>query len=222
MASQPHFHPSGDGALLMGFGQGTFKLSIQERLWTLCTEEGALNRINGVREVVLGVNNVLVTFDPLEIELQQLRNSMEAAWAGSKPDERVGRLVKVPVIYDATSDFDLLQVAHNANLSVEEAIALHTSVDYRVACIGWVPGFAYLIGLPPKLFSPRKAVPRALVPKGAVGIGGEQTGIIPLAVPSGWNLLGVTDVELFDPHRDNPCLLAPGDHVRFTVKGTRA
>lgn len=219
MKIQPQFHLCGAGALLMGLEQGAFDLSTQQRLWSLYAKDGAFHQLENVNEIVLGVNNVMVTFDPLKIDIDHLQASMKEAWDQSKPWEKQGRLAEVPVRYDSSPEFDLKQLAQNANLSVDQVIDLHTSVDYRVACIGWLPGFAYLIGLPAALVTPRLANPRALVPKGAVGIGGEQTGIIPQELPSGWNLLGITDQELFNPYSNDPCLLEPGDRVRFKVQG---
>ncbi len=219
MRIEPRFHLCGSGALMMDVAHGGFDLRTQQRLWSLCDKEGELRRLPGVANVLLGVNNVAVTFDPLSVSLEGLRESLARAWAESIPFPGEGRLVEVPVRYDGSADFDLQVVADNAGLGVEEVIALHTSVDLRVACIGWVPGFAFMVGLPPRLETPRRATPRVRVPKGSAGIGGAQTGVIPIEVPSGWNLLGRSEVELFSPNRPNPCLLAPSDRVRFVSRG---
>ena len=92
---------------------------------------------------------------------------------------------------------------------------LHSTREYRVACIGFVPGFTFLAGLPKNLATPRRDVPRKEIPAGSVGIGGAQTGIYPLRSPGGWNLIGRTPLKLFDPTKDPPTLLCPGDRVRF-------
>jgi inhibitor of KinA len=84
-----------------------------------------------------------------------------------------------------------------------------------VYAIGFVPGFAYLVGLPPKLHAPRQATPRGLVAAGSVGIGGAQTGVYPIVTPGGWNLIGRTPLKMFDPLRSEPTLLHVGDRVRF-------
>lgn len=203
---------------MMDVTHGAFDLATQQHLWSLCAEDGALRRIPGVGNVLLGVNNATVTFDPFLVRLQALQEALEAAWAESRPFTGEGRLVEIPVRYDASPDFDLQAVADNAGLGIEELIELHTSADYRVACIAWVPGFAFMVGLPPCLTTPRRSTPRLRVPKGSVGIGGAQTGVIPIEVPSGWNLLGQAEVELFSPGRADPCLLAPGDRVRFVAR----
>jgi inhibitor of KinA len=84
-----------------------------------------------------------------------------------------------------------------------------------VACIGFVPGFPFMAGLPKKIATPRRSNPRKEIPPGAVGIGGAQTGIYPLRSPGGWNLIGRTPLKLFDPTKDPPVLLRAGDRVRF-------
>lgn len=214
----PRLHPCGTGALLMDVAPGAFDLPVQQRLWALCEDGGALQRLPGVREVVLGVNNVLVTFDPLRADPQALGEAMRQAWDEALPWAGQGRQVEVPVVYDRSPEFDLGLVAAQAGMDVDEVIALHTATEYRVACVGWVPGFVYLVGLPRPLWTPRRATPRARVPAGAVGIGGSQTGIIPMALPSGWHLMGRTELQMFDPHRAQPALFAPGDRVRFVER----
>jgi len=94
----------------------------------------------------------------------------------------------------------------------------HAAAEYVVYLLGFLPGFAFLGGLPTALATPRRAVPRTAVPAGSVGIGGEQTGIYPLRSPGGWHLIGRTEVALFDPLAASPTLLRPGDRVRFVVE----
>jgi inhibitor of KinA len=125
------------------------------------------------------------------------------------------RLTEIPVCYDAEFGLDLDRVAEHTKLSEREIIDLHSTREYRVACIGFVPGFTFLAGLPKNLTTPRRDVPRKEIPAGSVGIGGAQTGIYPLRSPGGWNLIGRTPLKLFDPTNDPPTLLCPGDRVRF-------
>jgi inhibitor of KinA len=126
-----------------------------------------------------------------------------------------GRLVEIPVCYDPEFALDIDDVAGRANISPSEVVRLHSAAEYRVACIGFVPGFPFLAGLPKKLVTPRREVPRKEIPPGSVGIGGAQTGIYPLRSPGGWNLIGRTPLKLFDPTKDPPALLRAGDCVRF-------
>lgn len=126
-----------------------------------------------------------------------------------------GRLHEIPVVYGGAAGQDLTALAHAAGLSVAAAIALHCSVEYRVLFLGFQPGFAYLHGTPTVLQQPRLARPRTQVHAGSLAIGGAYTGIYPAAGPGGWRLIGRVGLGLFDPLRDPPALLAPGDRVRF-------
>ena len=123
--------------------------------------------------------------------------------------------IEIPVCYGAAHGADLAELARGLGLHEAEVIERHAGGAYRVAMLGFAPGFPYLLGLDPRLHAPRRATPRVRVPAGSVAVGGAQTGIYPSQLPGGWNLIGQTPVRLFDPLRDPPCLLAPGDQVRF-------
>lgn len=124
-------------------------------------------------------------------------------------------LVEIPVTYGGESGPDLDEVAAHAGLSREAVIERHCGAEYRVAMLGFTPGFAYLLGLDAALRMPRRATPRTRVPAGSVAIGGAQTGVYPRETPGGWHLIGRTSLDLFDPARDPPALLRPGQRVRF-------
>ena len=121
------------------------------------------------------------------------------------------------VCYDCTviSGPDLDFVCHHSGLSAQEVIALHSAPDYLIYMLGFLPGFAYLGGLDPRLHTPRLDSPRTCIPAGSVGIGGAQTGVYPLASPGGWQLLGRTPVSVFDRQRQEPILYRAGDLVHF-------
>lgn len=123
--------------------------------------------------------------------------------------------VEIPVRYGGKWGPDLDALAEAKGLSVRDVIDLHTSAVYYVYMIGFTAGFPYLGGLPDQLHFPRRTVPRIRVPAGSVGIGGEQTGVYPHEAPGGWNIIGQTDMILFDVHHDPPARLKPGDYVRF-------
>lgn len=131
------------------------------------------------------------------------------------PDAAAARLIEIPVCYDAPYAPDLAHVAAHAGLDADAVIARHSGAAYRVAMLGFAPGFPYLLGLDAALHTPRRAAPRLRVPAGAVAIGGAQTGIYPRELPGGWQIIGRTPRVLFDPARSPPALLAPGDQVRF-------
>jgi len=116
------------------------------------------------------------------------------------------------VLYDGP---DLSDVAALTGFSIEDVIARHGAVEYRVAMLGFAPGFPYLLGLDPVLAVPRRSDPRQRVPAGSVAIGGQQTGIYPAELPGGWQLIGRTPLQLFDVAADVPSRLAAGDRVCF-------
>jgi KipI family sensor histidine kinase inhibitor len=130
--------------------------------------------------------------------------------------------VDVPVHYGGEYGPDLKTVADHTGLSVKEVVERHAGGHYVVFFLGFQPGFAYMGGLEDALHTPRRSEPRLEVPAGSVGIGGAQTGIYPATSPGGWQLIGRTALKLFDPSRNPPTLLQPGDRVRFTVAGMDA
>jgi KipI family sensor histidine kinase inhibitor len=151
------------------------------------------------------------TLDPLGEAGHWLQ---QQAFAGDDADI-VGRSVEIPVRYGSEHGPDLAALAAHAGLGEDDVIARHCAGEYRVAMLGFSPGFPYLLGLDPLLAMPRLDTPRTRVAAGSVGIGGAQTGIYPQAGPGGWRIIGRTALALFDPLHDPPTLLAPGDRVRF-------
>lgn len=131
-----------------------------------------------------------------------------------------GRLIQIPVRYGGQYGPDLPALAAHAALDADEVIARHCAVEYRVAMLGFAPGFPYLLGLDPALAMPRLATPRLRVAAGSVGIGGTQTGIYPREGPGGWRIIGRTARPLFEATREPAALLAPGDRVRFVAEPT--
>jgi KipI family sensor histidine kinase inhibitor len=124
--------------------------------------------------------------------------------------------VKTHVLRAVYDGVDLAEVAQQTGLRPADVVDLHTSRDYAVELIGFLPGFAYLLSLDERLVLPRRPAPRPRVPKGSLAIAGPYTGIYPAVSPGGWHLIGrVLDVDLFDPERRPPALFEPGDAVRF-------
>ena len=121
----------------------------------------------------------------------------------------------IPVCYDPSYGLDIVAVAEEKNLSIDEIITLHTNQPFRVYMIGFVPGFAYMGTLPMALETKRKNIPRLEVPKGSVAIAGLQTGIYPATIPGGWNILGRTPINLFDKTKEPCSILQAGDLVQF-------
>mgnify|MGYP000572002399 CR=1 FL=1 len=110
---------------------------------------------------------------------------------------------------------DLDFVSTHTGLSVEKIIEIHSTTIYDLHFIGFLPGFLYLGGLDESLAIPRKSVPRFQVPKGAVAIGGSQTGIYPIESSGGWNIIGNSPISFFDINNDTPCFAKTGDTVSF-------
>ena len=124
-------------------------------------------------------------------------------------------LIEIPVCYGGDFGPDLDALAAYTKLEVRDVVARHVHAEYRVAMLGFMPGFPYLLGLDEALHAPRRASPRTRVPAGSVAIGGAQTGIYPRELPGGWQLIGRTPLTLFDAARAQPALLRPGQRVRF-------
>jgi KipI family sensor histidine kinase inhibitor len=172
----------------------------------------------GLVEVTPGFSTLLLEFVPgTRPEPQWLSVVLSNALRGVKSAAAPERTLEIPVIYDGP---DLPIVARKARLSVKEVIAIHSSATYRVALLGFAPGFPYLNGLDRRLHTPRLDTPRTSVPPGSVAIGGEHTGIYPTATAGGWNLIGRTPLNLVDTTLARSAdpkafLIQPGDALRF-------
>jgi len=175
-----------------------------------------------VVEVVPGMNNLTIVFDPLEADYETLAAQLESGWDAAETPDMDSAEIEIPVRYGGADGPDLAALAQHTGLSVDDVVKRHTQTEYVVFFLGFQPGFAYLGGLDPALAMPRRAEPRLEVPAGSVGIGGAQTGIYPAASPGGWQLLGRTELKLFDPARNPPTLMQPGDRVRFKALEVRA
>jgi len=187
-------------------------LATQKRIWRLTQR---LAEIPEVVEAVPGMNNITVVLrDPHTLALDAIER-LQRWWEESEALEPESRAIDIPVLYGGEAGPDLGLVAEHAGMTEKQVVELHASVDYVVWFIGFQPGFPYLGGLPPALATPRRAEPRLQVPAGTVAIGGAQTGIYPMASPGGWNLIGRTEVTLFNPQLPEPVLLRPGDTLRF-------
>ncbi|WP_321890041.1 5-oxoprolinase subunit PxpB [Paraburkholderia bannensis] len=216
----PRIYPLGDEALVCE-APPPATLDVQRRIWAVA----ALARgWDAVREVVPGMNNLTIVFDALAADAVALTRALEAAWHDAdasdalKPDAATGREVEIPVHYGGEAGPDLGAVARHTGLAPADVAARHAAGVYTVFFLGFQPGFAYLGGLDAALHAPRRATPRVAVPAGSVGIGGAQTGIYPARSPGGWQLIGRTALNLFDPARNPPSLLMPGDRVRFVIE----
>lgn len=168
--------------------------------------------IPGVLNLHPAEASILVVYDPLATDPQTLREQVAQRAARAAGSPVGGRVVEIPVVYDGP---DLADVAELHGLTPAQAAELHASALYEVGFLGFLPGFAYLTGLPESLATPRLEAPRTLVPAGSVGIGGRYTAVYPVATPGGWRLIGRTPEQMFRLDRPGYSLLHIGDRVRF-------
>ncbi len=206
------FRPAGDSALVMYFQDAPpDECSRHVRRVLEALDESCPA---GVTDLIPARTSLLLTYNPLASSREQLEDEFSRLTYGS-PGAEEGTLHEIPVLYGGAGGADLSGVAAEAGLSEEEVVRLHSSEEYTVYFLGFMPGFPYMGPLPEALRSPRLETPRTLVPAGSVAVAEDQTGIYPVASPGGWRLLGRTPLQLFDPRQDPPSLLQPGDRVRF-------
>jgi len=209
----PRLLPSGDSAITVEFSRNIDDDANQRVL--------ALDRtlaeapIAGVTETVPTYRSLLVHYDPCQIDFATLGDKLlalarRAVSAGAK-----ARRWRVPVVYGGEHGIDLEDVAKTLNTTPDDIVMRHVAGHYRVAMIGFTPGWSYLSGLDKFLHMSRRQNPRLLTPAGTISVGGVQAGIQCLAAPSGWHLLGRTPVRTYQMHREPIFLLEPGDHVTF-------
>ena len=154
------------------------------------------NPINGVIELVPTFCSLMVVYNPCVVGYDELTSQVRGKLRGLVATTGgIHRVVKIPVCYGGDFGPDLGDVAEHAGMSAEEVIAIHSGHDYLIDMLGFLPGFAYLGGLDERLHTPRLATPRTRIEPGAVGIGGAQTGIYPLASPGGWRIIGRTPLR---------------------------
>ena len=219
--------PLGDSTILVRVTEN-FERAPEEALSAVLAAQAAIKaaQIPGVVEVAPAYTTVAVFYQPsravdggapaenvFDWIDQRIRNALLSAKKVEADLER--SLVQIPVCYESEFGFDLEHVAGHAGIHWKEVVDLHCSVEYRVHCVGFTGGFPFLGGLPRKIATPRRDVPRKEIPAGSVAIGGMQTGIYPIRSPGGWNIIGRTPLPLFDPQKNPPVLLRAGDRVRF-------
>lgn len=169
--------------------------------------EGIIETWPAFRSLAVEFDNEIITADVL-INLIQKHNQTELT-----PISNNHWLI--PVCYEDIFALDMNNVCELLNLDKEEIIRVHCASEYRVHFLGFLPGFMYLGGLNKKLHIPRKSNPDRAIPRGAVALGGSQTGIYPTESPGGWHVIGNSPLNFFDIKSKNPCFIQPGDTVRF-------
>lgn len=216
-------------------GDHAIVFSLEEKIdLTINKQVHALNqfiqskKINAFKDFIPSYNSLTIVYDiiqlkallkikPKEISLNEFAESFIKEFIQLKQEntsfELTTKTIKVPVCYDLDFGIDLEKIAEEKNLSIEEIIQIHCSKTYRVFCLGFMPGFAYMGEVDKTIKVARHPKPRPLVYAGSVGIAGAQTGIYPKDAPGGWQIIGRTPITIFDPI--NLALFAPGDLVSF-------
>ena len=209
---KPRVVPFGEAALLVELGD-----EFQENVvgWARGIAD-TWESIFAFGPAVPAYASALLRFDPLRIaptEAERVANELLArveftTIAGNNPR----RLIEIPTTYDGP---DLAATAERSQLSVEQLVALHSGREYTAYFLGFMPGFAYCGRLDPRIVAPRHERPRERIPAGTVAIADGQTGVYPLASPGGWQLIGRTELAMFDPSAAEPVRIRAGDRVRF-------
>ncbi len=214
MNGKTEFLIAGDRALIIKFGD-TIDSETNNCIRSFCSLLER-KRIEGIIEVVPTFNSLSVYYNPCVIKGEKLIKKLSSLLKKNGNNSQGGGTTYIiPVLYGGEWGEDLNDVAAHANLTAEEVVKIHSSTDYLIYMLGFLPGFAYLGGLDKRIVTPRLDTPRTKIHAGAVGIGGEQTGIYPLASPGGWRLIGTTPVKIYDADRVEPILYKAGDKIRF-------
>ena len=218
--ASPRVIPFGDSGLLVVLGQ-RIDPEVNSAVHRLATAVRGLAAADaGFGFPVPGYASLLVPIDPLTLDPGDAAERLaalaaDAITATDRGEERSRPAVDIPTRYGGEDGPDLAEVATVAGLRPADVVELHASVVYRVYLLGFAPGFAYLGRVPAEIATPRRATPRTKVAAGSVGIADDQTAVYPFDTPGGWQLIGRTEVRMWDLGRDPPALLAPGDRVRF-------
>ena len=210
----PVFRIMGDRSMLVELGDDvsvTVNARVKELFWGL-----EARFVEGLVDIIPSYRSLLLIYDPARASLPTLKKLVQKIWAAGQclqiPEPQK---IKVPVVYGGEFGPDLKWVSDYLGLTPEEVIQYHTSVTYRVYMIGFTPGYPYMGELPDAIVTPRRKTPRIRVPRGSVGIAQKQTGIYPVASPGGWQIIGCTPIQLFDPCKEPPTPLQMGDRVTF-------
>jgi 5-oxoprolinase (ATP-hydrolysing) subunit B len=214
MRATPTVSLLGTSAMLFE-APGEMELAVQQRIWMLAHEAQDWPE---VREAVPGMNNLMLSFTKPPRAPDALRARLLAAWNAACPLPLEGRVIELPVVYGGEAGPHMRDVVAHTGLGVDEIVERHSTPVYPVYALGSHPGYCYLGGMDPRIATPRRKVPVVSIPGGAVSIGGTQTGVSASAGPSGWNTIGRTTMRFFDPARQPPVLLQPGDSIRFRVE----
>lgn len=223
---EPQFFSVSENALTVSFGN-SISFETNQKILNLA-KTIQQKPLEGLNEIVPAYTSLTVFYDLVKVKNRfpdspsaflavktYLENSLKNLDERKKQKSR-----EIEIFFDASEEYalDLNFISETKNLSKCEIIEIYTTKIYRVFMLGFLPGFAYMGEVDERIAVPRKSSPRSKVPKGSVGIAGNQTGIYPFDSPGGWQIIGKTDTELFTPNSENPTFLKAGDLVKFTAK----
>lgn len=216
-------YPLGDHAITIEFGN-EINLDTNQNVIALFHFFQS-NPFKGLKDLVPAYTTLTIVYDIIQIKKHCAATQTAYDWLEQHivhilqtqqlQFTQITRSIKIPVCYHPTVAPDIVRLADEHKLTVDEVITLHTGTTYHVYMLGFLPGFPYMATVHEKLVTPRKDNPRKMVPAGSVGIAGSQTGIYPFASPGGWQLIGRTPIKIFDVQRKEAALLQPGDEVTF-------
>ena len=214
---QINFH--GDSTLVIEFGKDIDVYTNKLVQFVFSKTEKRLYKNLFIKDIYPTYNSLVINYDNLTIDYQALKKKIESLIFEiiDKYDKNVSndKVLEIPVKYGGEFGPDLKIMSKKLNISEEIIINIHSSAIYRIYMIGFMPGFPYLGGLDERISFPRLSTPRIKVPAGSVGIAGKQTGIYPFESPGGWNIIGRTELSLFDVDANPPSLLSNISQLRF-------
>ena len=208
------FLSQGESGLVVEFGDA-IDPAVNTRVHALARQVVA-ECGNVVEAVIPTYRSFLIFFDPLLVSRQELIariNTLASAPANSTA--AVVKTVLIPTLYGGEAGPDLEFVASHNQLSPNEVVQIHSSTPYRIYMLGFTPGFPYLGGMSEQIAAPRLKTPRTKIPAGSVGIAGTQTGLYPVESPGGWQLIGRTPLQVFNPRSEQPFIYSAGDFLQF-------
>lgn len=214
-----HIYPLGETAITIAF-EAVISEAVNDKVIALY-HHLQLQPITGVKDIIPAYHTITLVFDGSIVKqnnftFKALVHQIETTIINCDWTKQIDHdVVEIPVCYDTIFGLDIEAMATNKGITIDELTKRHIAKRYRIYCIGFLPGFAYMGNVDDVLETPRRLIPRSTINAGSVGIAGVQTGVYPLQSPAGWNIIGETPLQLFEANRDEPVLFKMGDMVQF-------
>lgn len=211
---QLQYKPFGQKAILIEW-QPTISIEILDDI-LLFQSKILTQKKNLIADTIIGYHTLTIIYSDNIVNYLEEITALQSIYKKELTIEKKPRFLwEIPVCYDDEFGLDLEEISSKTTLSKSEIIQIHSETIYTVFFIGFLPGFLYLGGLDSRLFMDRKPNPRLQIEKGAIAIGGKQTGIYPSNTPGGWNVIGKTPIHFFDVENEKPCFASPKDQIQF-------